>query len=279
MALSRRTFLAVMAAGLASCSPNSTPAADSSDDLTDPIDGPFGAVSSMASTAVGTTGVATSGPIAPIALSTTIPTTPVVGAPARFLNKGDRSVPAVALTFHAAGDVGRASRLLDVLKRSGTPVTIFAVGSWIQANPQLTKRMLADGHELANHTWSHGAMRTMSASQLDAEITRAAGALNAANGSPGRWFRPSQIDVPTEAILAAAGRAGYGVSVGYDVDTLDFQDPGAPAVRANAIAGIQPGSIVSLHFDHENTIEAMPAIIDHLKSKAWKPVTLAQLLG
>ena len=71
-------------------------------------------------------------------------------------------------------------------------------------NPQLAKRIIQDDHELANHTWSHGAMRTMTARQLDAEIAQAAAALVAATGTPGRWFRPSQIEVPTDAILAAA---------------------------------------------------------------------------
>jgi peptidoglycan/xylan/chitin deacetylase (PgdA/CDA1 family) len=99
------------------------------------------------------------------------------------------------------------------------------------------------------------------------------------NGSAARWFRPSQIEVPTESILVAAGKAGYGVSVGYDLDSLDFQDPGAAAVRKNVIDSVQAGNIVSLHFDHQNTIDALPAIIDHLKAKNLKPATVSALLG
>jgi peptidoglycan/xylan/chitin deacetylase (PgdA/CDA1 family) len=172
-----------------------------------------------------------------------------------------------------------ATKLLDLLKQSGTVITVFAVGSWISDNPQLAKRILADGHELSNHTWSHGAMRTMSAADLNTEISKAAAALTKLTGSNGRWFRPSQIEVPTPAILAAAGKAGYGVSVGYDLDSMDFQDPGAAVVKKNVIGNIQSGSIVSLHFDHQNTIEALPAIIDHMKTKSLKPVTVTQLIG
>jgi peptidoglycan/xylan/chitin deacetylase (PgdA/CDA1 family) len=204
---------------------------------------------------------------------------PGPGDPASFINHGARDSGNAALTFHAAGNPAMATALLDLLKRSGTPVTVFAVGSWISENPQLAKRILADGHELSNHTWSHGAMRTMSPADLTTEISKAADALTKLTGSNGRWFRPSQIEVPTAAILAAAGKVGYGVSVGYDLDSMDFQDPGAAAVKKNVMGAIQSGSIVSLHFDHQNTIDALPAIIDHMKSKNLKPVTVSQLIG
>ena len=122
-------------------------------------------------------------------------------------------------------------------------------------------------------------MRTMSRADLTTEIAKASTTLTRVSGSNGRWFRPSQIEVPTADILAEAGRAGYGVSVGYDLDSMDFQDPGAAAVRANVIGHVQSGSIISLHFDHQNTIEALPAILDHLKSKSLRPVTVSQLIG
>ncbi len=217
--------------------------------------------------------------IATTAKPSTVTPGPGPGDPASFINHGARDSGNAALTFHAAGNPAMATALLDLLKQSGTPVTVFAVGNWISENPQLAKRILADGHELSNHTWSHGAMRTMSPADLTAEISKAADALTKLTGSNGRWFRPSQIEVPTAAILAAAGKVGYGVSVGYDLDSMDFQDPGAAAVKKNVIGAIQSGSIVSLHFDHQNTIDALPAIIDHMKSKNLKPVTVSQLIG
>jgi peptidoglycan/xylan/chitin deacetylase (PgdA/CDA1 family) len=286
MSLSRRTFLGVVtAAGLSACAANSRPGDTALQSLapdappkTDPISSTSsdpGAVSSAAATS-GATTAPTATTVAPA--TTTAPPSEN-GAPAKFINHGSRDSGKVALTFHAAGDPGRAGALLDLLKRSGTPVTVFAVGSWVQANPKLMARIVADGHELANHTWSHGAMRTMSSSTLLSEISQAADAIKAVNGSAGHWFRPSQIEVPTDAILAAAGKAGYGVSVGYDLDSLDFQDPGAAAVRKNVIDNVQAGNIVSLHFDHQNTIDALPAIIDHLKAKNLAPVTVSGLLG
>jgi peptidoglycan/xylan/chitin deacetylase (PgdA/CDA1 family) len=93
------------------------------------------------------------------------------------------------------------------------------------------------------------------------------------------WFRPSGIETPTDAILTEAGRAGYAISVGYDVDTLDFQDPGARAVVANFRNGASGGSIVSLHFGHRGTIDALPGMLDHLARRGLRPVTVGQLLA
>ena len=201
------------------------------------------------------------------------------GGPAAFVPNGPRDRRQVALTFHCAGDSALATRLLDVFKERGVAVTVFAVGTWLDQNPGLAQRMLADGHELANHTWSHGAMRTMGAATMADEITRCANAIERYNGSIGRWFRPSQIEVPTDAILAAAGKAGYATSVGYDVDSLDFQDPSAAAVRANVAKGVQGGSIVSLHFGHANTPAAMPNVLDDLAKSGLQPVTVSTLLA
>jgi peptidoglycan/xylan/chitin deacetylase (PgdA/CDA1 family) len=295
--LSRRTFLSwAAAAGLAGCAANKLPSDSSSSApvSTDPAEATSGssagspatdaAVSTVTAPGSSALPAVTAAPpettlVATTAKPSTVTPGPGPGESASFINHGARDSGNAALTFHAAGNPAMSTALLDLLKRSGTPVTVFAVGNWISENPQLAKRILADGHELSNHTWSHGAMRTMSPADLTAEISKAADALTKLTGSNGRWFRPSQIEVPTPAILAAAGKVGYGVSVGYDLDSMDFQDPGAAAVKNNVMGAIQSGSIVSLHFDHQNTIDALPAIIDHMKSKNLKPVTVSQLIG
>ena len=185
----------------------------------------------------------------------------------------------VALTFHASGDPALASALLDGLAARQTKVTVFGVGQWMAANPTLVARIRDDGHELGNHTQTHQAMGRLNRSDIAAEISGCARVLQQLTGSLTPWFRPSGIETPTAAILAEAGRAGYATSVGYDVDTLDFQDPGSPAVVANFRKGVSGGSIVSLHFGHRGTIDALPGMIDHLASTGLHPVTVGQLLA
>jgi peptidoglycan/xylan/chitin deacetylase (PgdA/CDA1 family) len=198
---------------------------------------------------------------------------------ARYVNHGRRDVPTVALTFHASGDPVLAGRLLDLLSSRSITVTVFAVGNWLAAQPELAARMLSDGHELANHTYSHQAMGELSPNAIHDEIIKCAAVLERVAGSATSWFRPSGIEVPTSAILAAAGAVGYPVSVGYDVDSLDFEDPGANAVADNVARGVQGGSIVSLHFGHAGTITALPSVLDHLDAVGLRPVTVTSLLA
>jgi peptidoglycan/xylan/chitin deacetylase (PgdA/CDA1 family) len=199
--------------------------------------------------------------------------------PATFVNHGARTDPRVALTFHASGDAGLATQLLDELEARDTRVTVFGVGQWLEANPELVARMLTDGHELGNHTFSHQSMGQLSASRIAQEITGCAEVLTKLTGSISAWFRPSGIEVPTDAILDAAGTAGYPVSVGYDVDSLDFEDPGPAAVEANVRKSVQAGSIVSLHFGHQGTVEAIGSVLDHLSSVGLQTATVGQLLA
>lgn len=191
---------------------------------------------------------------------------------------GPRTRQEVALTFHGAGDPGIARQLLQVFRAHQARVTVFAVGQWLQAEPHMAAEVLAGGHELGNHTWSHQQMKQLTAGQARAEAVRGAEALRAATGTSGWWFRPSGTLHSTATIRAAAEAAGYHRCVSYDVDPEDFRDPGADLVRSRTLAAVQPGSIVSLHFGHQGTLTALPAILDGLKAKGLEPVTLSRLL-
>lgn len=285
--LARRTFLGVAAAGaLAACSPN--PSTDGTattavpaDDTTTASAAPGNAEPPAGAAPTAGTEPATTPATTPATEAPTSATSAAAGpgGPAVFVPNGPRTAPKVSLTYHANGDLGLATRMLDILKTRGVRVTVFGVGNWMKDNPRLVARMLDEGHEVANHTWSHQAMRTLGRATVATEIARCAEALAELTGSISPWFRPSGIEVPTPLILEEAGKAGYRTSVGYDVDSLDFQDPGAAAVIANVKAAVQPGSIISVHFGHQNTLDALPGLLDLLGEKGLQPVTVGELLG
>ncbi|MGZ4633541.1 MAG: polysaccharide deacetylase family protein [Actinomycetes bacterium] len=211
------------------------------------------------------------------------PSAAVMAAGVGFNGSGDvlhgsRSVPDVALTFHGAGAAPVTRQVLAELAAAGAHVTVFAVGSWLEQEPALATAILDRGHELGNHTYRHLPMRTLRPGQAVSEVARAAAVLARLTGSRDAWFRPSGTPYSTPTIRDAAHRCGYQVCVSYDVDSLDWTDPGAAAVTSRVLAQARPGSIVSLHLGHPGTAQALPAILSGLAGHALRPVTVTRLV-
>lgn len=199
-----------------------------------------------------------------------------------WIVRGPTDTDHVALTFHTDGPTSMVTSVLDLVEDRGLVITTFIIGSWLQANPSMGRRIVDGGHEIANHTTSHPSFESLSPAQMAAEIDGCRDVLEQDTGTPGRWFRPSGtdngIDSPSAAVLQAAGAAGYTV-IGYDVDPFDYRDPGSKAVTDRTLAATVGGSIVSLHMGHQGTIDALPAILDGLEAKGLQPVSLSTLLG
>lgn len=195
------------------------------------------------------------------------------------IQHGPRDRAQIALTFHGAGAPDFAEPLLKIFRSTETPVTIFAVGTWLLADSSIGKRIIDAGHDLGNHTMTHTQMKTISKKKVDAEIGRCAEELKKQIGNHGAFFRPSGTQYSTSIIRAAAVKYGYGQCISYEVDSHDFEDPSKTKVISNVLNNIQNGSIVSLHLGHKVTLEAMPGIIEGLHAKGLKPVTVSQLLA
>ena len=206
-------------------------------------------------------------------------TTKAPSGPARYVANGPRTSAAVALTFHGSGDPALTDQLLSIAAQLKAPITVFAVGQWLAANPTMAGKLLAAGHELANHTFTHPALASQPRATVATEITKCRDVLSSQTGSPGRWFRPSGVEgAPNATILSESGVAGYPVVVGFDVDPLDYQDPGADAIVRRTAAKLQPGSIVSLHLGHAGTVAAFERLVSTARSKNLEPVVVSRLL-
>lgn len=216
---------------------------------------------------------------APSALTST---SSAASSPTRFVARGDGSRQQVALTFHTNGDRSLAERLLETVEARHVTITAFVVGSWLDANPDFAKRIADGGHELANHTYTHPTFPSLDPAAMRDEIVRCRDVLARLVGSGGRYFRPSGtsngVDDPGATVLQLAGEAGYPIVLGFDVDPSDYRDPGAPAIVSRIRDTVRPGSIVSLHFGHQGTIDALPSILSGLSSRGLQPVTVSELL-
>jgi peptidoglycan/xylan/chitin deacetylase (PgdA/CDA1 family) len=200
------------------------------------------------------------------------------GLPAE-IDHGRRDRPEVALTFHGQGDPALARRLLEELERGGARATVLVVGSWTEEQPAMVTRILDGGHEIGNHTQRHLALAELDPAQVFAEISECAARLRRLTGSVGSWFRPSQTQFSTPTIRAQAARAGYPTCLSYDLDSLDSTDPGPAAVAGTTLRSVRNGSIVSLHFGHAGTVAAVPEILDGLRQRGLRAVTVTDLMA
>jgi peptidoglycan/xylan/chitin deacetylase (PgdA/CDA1 family) len=192
---------------------------------------------------------------------------------------GPPSTHAVALTFHGAGDPALTHEVLRICAAHGAHVTVFAVGTWLTTNLDLGRAIVAAGHDLGNHTWSHQTMPRLDAPTAAREVSRGAEAVARVPGSSPLLFRPSGTPTSTPTIRAAARSAGYHRCISYDVDPRDYADPGAAAVAGRVLRGCAAGSIVSLHLGHAGTVTALPEILKGLDTRSLGTMTMTELVA
>jgi peptidoglycan/xylan/chitin deacetylase (PgdA/CDA1 family) len=195
------------------------------------------------------------------------------------VSHGPRDKDAVALTFHGQGDPALADAVLADAERAGARLTVLAVGTWLVQHPHMAQRVLDGGHELGNHTMRHRAVCSLPADEASAEITECADRLRRLTGGIGSWFRASQARTATDEVVRLARRAGYPHVLSYDVDSHDYEDPGAAAVRDGVLRQVRAGSVVSLHLGHDGTRAALPAILDGLHARGFRAVTTTELMA
>jgi peptidoglycan/xylan/chitin deacetylase (PgdA/CDA1 family) len=184
----------------------------------------------------------------------------------------------VALTFHGSGDEGLARRVLTLLRDREAAVTVLAVGTWLQQFPDAARLVTDLGHELGNHTWSHPNLAALNEGSIRVEIERCRDLIAASIGGPGAFFRPSQAQHATPQVRLLAAAAGYPTVLSYDVDSQDFTDPGAAAIRHH-VRSVTAGGVVSMHLGHPGTVEALPGILDDLAARGLHPVTASTLFN
>jgi peptidoglycan/xylan/chitin deacetylase (PgdA/CDA1 family) len=169
--------------------------------------------------------------------------------------------------------------MLHELELSHVRATVLAVGTWLDSEPAMAQRVLSGGHELGNHTQHHLPMRSLTATTARWEIVECGRTLRRLTGSHGRWFRASGTQYPTRIVRTAAAQAGYAQCLSYDVDSLDWTDPGPDAIVRAVLKGARGGSIVSLHFGHSGTVAALPPLLDALRARGLKPTTVGDLVA
>ncbi|MFT9666091.1 polysaccharide deacetylase family protein [Streptomyces rhizosphaericola] len=198
------------------------------------------------------------------------------------ITHGPRDRPRIALTFEGRGDPGLARAALARIERAGARVTVLAVGSWLEAHPELARRILDGGHEIGNHTQRHRDLAALVERDEHAayeEIDACARRLRRLTGSIGTWFRPSPGPGATAPVRRLAARAGYPHVLGYDVESRDHAATGVPAVLRKVTGELRHGSVVGLSLARPVTVAALPLLLTEIDRRGLRAVTATELLS
>ena len=216
-------------------------------------------------------------------LKTPLPTGCVPGGPSLVFN-GPRNQKVVALTFDdGPWPTPPTSQFLDVLERYHAVATFFEVGEEIgpyDPGGGLERRMLADGDMIGNHTWNHPDMTRLSSDTQRSQLEQTQGAIHAASGFTPCFWRPP-YGAENSGVVGLARSLGL-ITVNWDVDTSDYTLPGSGTIYQRVVDGTRPGSIVLQHFGggpRYQTLSALPQEISTLRSRGYRFVTVADLLG
>ncbi|MBN6053362.1 polysaccharide deacetylase family protein [Nonomuraea sp. RK-328] len=182
----------------------------------------------------------------------------------------------VALTFDD-GPGEYTGKLLDLLRARHARATFFVLGEMVAADHAgFTRRMVEDGHELGNHSWSHPPLTAMSDERLRSELADTEAIVQRTTGVRMRLMRPPYGE--TDARVAAQARLEGLAQILWTVDTLDWRDRDSRIVARRAGAAA-PGSIVLMHDIHPTSVAAVPGVLDTLAKKGYRFVTVSELYG
>jgi cellulose synthase/poly-beta-1,6-N-acetylglucosamine synthase-like glycosyltransferase/peptidoglycan/xylan/chitin deacetylase (PgdA/CDA1 family)/spore germination protein YaaH len=201
----------------------------------------------------------------------------------------------VALTFDDGPDPVWTPKILDILKQENVKAAFFIVGQNGQTYPDLVKRIVAEGHDIGNHSFTHPNMGEMPAAVDAFEMNATQRLIQSLTGRGTILMRPPYFgDAEPKTAdevepIVLAKQLGY-LTIGLHVDPDDWARPGADVITQKTIEGVTNqsldadlrGNIVLLHDaggDRSQTVAALPEIIHQLKAKGHRFVTVSELAG
>ena len=186
--------------------------------------------------------------------------------------------PKIALTFDAAWGNEDTQEIMDILKKHDVKVTFFMTGGWVDSYPDDVKMILAEGHDLGNHSQNHKNMSQLSDSEKEKELMTVHDKVKALTGYDMFLFRPPYGDYDSKLIKVVRKCNYYPIQ--WDVDSLDWKDYGVDSIIKTVTQNehLGNGSIILCHNGARYTAEALDTLITTLKDAGYQFVPLSELI-
>ncbi|MBT2286002.1 polysaccharide deacetylase family protein [Paenibacillus polymyxa] len=186
----------------------------------------------------------------------------------------------VAFTFDDGPHPVYTPQVLEIFRRAGGRATFFMIGQEMENHPEIAAKVHREGHEIANHTYTHPDLTQLTLEEAGEELQRAEHLVQEVTGQPARSFRPPYFGV-NEEILSLATERGYRTIGAVNGDARDWDNPGVKHILEYTRSAVQPGSVLIFHDgygDRSQTVEAVRVLVDELVGEGYRLVTVSELL-
>jgi len=186
----------------------------------------------------------------------------------------------IALTFDAGASGEPTKSILSTLRSQGIRVTFFLTGKWAEKYPALVKSISDDGHEIANHTYSHPDLRKLGADSITEQLDRTDQIIFKLTGQHTAPLFSPPFGSRDARVLSTAAKAGYS-GIYWSLDSWDSVKQGITSreIADRVLERAQAGDIVLLHCGSAATAEALPEIVRELRAQGLQIVTVSELIG
>jgi peptidoglycan/xylan/chitin deacetylase (PgdA/CDA1 family) len=195
-----------------------------------------------------------------------------------ILRHGNPELHEVAITIDDGPHPENALPLLDVLKAEKVPATFYVVGSEAKKHPEILRRMVAEGHEIGNHTNDHLRLPGLTDPQVRNEIKD--DEINVHRAVPGyeiRTLRPPGGEF-NERTAKRTKDLGY-VTVLWSDTSGDYEDQSPDHIVDRVMDGLENGAIILLHDAHPGTVRALPLLLRKIKARDYRTVTISEMVS
>jgi peptidoglycan/xylan/chitin deacetylase (PgdA/CDA1 family) len=192
------------------------------------------------------------------------------------VNHGPSTDMYIALTFDD-GPKPLTPELLAILDEYGVRATFFICGSVVDVWQAEFDLLCDSGHEIGNHSWSHPHLTRLSEYDIIEQLEPTNDLIEDCSGQRPQLFRPP-YGAYNEYVIGAAERMGM-ATIMWDIDPKDWKDPSPDLIAEYVVSRATSGSIVLLHEGHQNTLTALPIILDTLMAEGYRFITVGEMLG